>query len=136
MGKGDGGPPIFNLVVGKPRVGLKVYNPKPIFNQIPNADGVATFEEYMTSRFVLVATKRANSTIGPPASRKPITSPKSVLDHEPRKNLAFWGSPNLPNHVVHARANGPLKLPVVSRGACVYSISGEFPNDSVRDVIV
>jgi hypothetical protein len=117
-------------------VGLKVYNSKPIFNQIPNVDGVPTFEEYMTSRFVLAATKGANSTIGPPVSCKPITSPKSVLDYEPREKFAFCGSLNLPNHALDARANGPLKLPVVSRGACVYSISGEFPNDSVRDVIV
>jgi hypothetical protein len=56
VGEGDGGSPILSVIVSKPRGGVKIDKPKPIFNQNPNVVGVATLEENVASHFVLEMT--------------------------------------------------------------------------------
>jgi hypothetical protein len=55
MGKCNGGPPMFCLLEIIPRVRFKVDN-KPILNDIPNADGVATLEKNVAIPFILLTT--------------------------------------------------------------------------------
>jgi hypothetical protein len=56
VGEGDGGSPILNVIVNKPRGGVKINKPKSIFNRNPNMVGVAIFEENVARHFVLAMT--------------------------------------------------------------------------------
>jgi hypothetical protein len=90
----------------------------------------------VASHLVMLATKGANSTIRPTAACKAIARPHAVLDSEPREDLAFWRCPNLPHDMIHARADGALKLIQIRQGARIDSAICELPRHGVRSAVL
>ena len=74
---------------------------KPIFDETPNTDGVATVDKKMIRRLHGPLAKWTKSTILPPSLLKPIRRAKPILDGNPREKLDFGRSPNFPNHRLH-----------------------------------
>ena len=73
-------PPIFNLVDGGPRGRVEVHKTKPIFDQVPNANGEATMKKEVTRRLIDTPAKGTKLVIWPTPPLKTIISPHTVLN--------------------------------------------------------
>jgi hypothetical protein len=86
----------LNVVESHPTWRVKNHKCEPIFNHVPNVDGVSAIKEKVASVSSNSPTKRAYYTIMPPDGLKPVRRPHMVLYNEPIEKLE-QGIPILPN---------------------------------------
>jgi hypothetical protein len=70
--------------------------PKPIFDETPNTDGVATMDEEVVCHLSGPLAKQANTTIWPSSLGKPFGHQNTILEGKPSEELNFRRDPNLP----------------------------------------
>ena len=116
VGVDDGVPPILHRTKRVPLTSVDHREPEPSYHHVPNADGVAAFEQHVCGGFSLPLAKLAKATVWPTTALEPFGRPYPVLENKPSEKLAHGRRPVLPNHLRHSGSRQTLKLCFVGGG--------------------